>query len=94
MRLSLSIYDFKHRKQLLESSNVVLSETEKELKRDKERLSEEFEEIILQKEKAQNDLKDWMANSAKNVAMINTLEQKIRQIASEKRDYELLLTRY
>ncbi len=35
-----------------------------------------------------------MAAAQNNAILINTLEQKIRQIAAEKRDFELMLTRY
>jgi len=54
----------------------------------------EMREISKEKEKAQEDIKEWMTTVGTNVAMINSLEQKVRQITSEKRDYELLLTRY
>jgi hypothetical protein len=54
----------------------------------------EMQEILIQKERGQEDIKEWMATVGNNVAMINSLEQKVRQITSEKRDYELLLTRY
>lgn len=47
-----------------------------------------------QKDKVDNDVKDWMAAAQNNAILINTLEQKIRQIAAEKRDFELMLTRY
>ena len=54
---------------------------------------EELHDISLQKDKLQEDLNDWMSTAGNNTAMINTLELKVRQIAGEKRDYELLLTR-
>lgn len=52
-----------------------------------------MQELTEQKDKMQEDVKDWMATVGNNMAMINSLEQKVRQITAEKRDYELLLTR-
>ncbi len=60
----------------------------------KDKLSDEIRELSAQKEKVESDLKDWMATAENNTIMINTLEQKVRQITSEKRDFELMLTRY
>ena len=72
----------------------MLAVSEKELKEDREKLSDELTEFIAQKDKVQNDLKDWMTTAENNAVLISTLEQKIRQISSEKRDFELLLTRF
>jgi len=71
-----------------------LAESEKELIENKEKLIDEITEIRAQKEKLENDIKDWMSTAENNTILVNTLEQKIRQITSEKRDFELLLTKY
>jgi len=41
----------------------------------------------------QKELNELISIASNNANMINNLEQKIRQLSSEKRDLELLLTK-
>ena len=66
----------------------------KNLKEEKEGLEEQLHNQLMINDKLQNEIKDWIATAENNSIMANSLEQKVKQISTEKRDYELLLTRY
>jgi DNA repair exonuclease SbcCD ATPase subunit len=66
---------------------------QKTLKEEKERLEEQLRDQLIVNDKLENEIKDWIATAENNSIMVNSLEQKVKQISAEKRDYELLLTR-
>ncbi len=58
-----------------------------------ERLSEQVRNLASDKERLETDLKDLAATAASNSTLVSSLEGKVRTLASEKRDFELLITR-
>ena len=60
----------------------------------KEKLETEIKELNAQKMKMQNELEELGRNEENTMILVNSLEQKIKQITNEKKDYEFLLTKY
>eukprot|EP00826_Nyctotherus_ovalis_P020861 TRINITY_DN16624_c0_g1_i1.p1 TRINITY_DN16624_c0_g1~~TRINITY_DN16624_c0_g1_i1.p1 ORF type:complete len:126 (-),score=20.06 TRINITY_DN16624_c0_g1_i1:128-505(-) len=80
-----------HRTQRAKSLSVEALSTERKFKED---LNAAAQNLFSQNEALQNDLKEWISTAETNSILVNTLEQKIKQISDEKKDYEALLTRY
>ena len=55
---------------------------------------DDFKELIMEKNKVEFDLNNWITTAENHVILINVLKEKIKQISKEKYDYELLLTQY
>lgn len=71
---------------MLESGRKATQEIEKH-KQENVRLHKENEAM-------QRNLKEWISTASANANLITGLEHTIRLLTSEKRDYELLLTKY
>jgi hypothetical protein len=72
----------------------MLVESHVKLKGDKELLNEEYKNTIKQCSELQGEMKNWKAIAEANSALVQEQEEKIKRLVSEKRDFELLLTRY
>ena len=66
---------------------------EQELRQTNNNSLEEVRSLLLQKDRLQAELKDWAATVESHTTLIHSLEEKMRLLGSEKRDFELLLTR-
>ena len=61
---------------------------------DKFVLEKEYKELNIKRTNLQKELKDWMAIAEVNAGVAKDSEAKIHRLTNEKRDFELLLTRY
>jgi len=82
--------DLENCKEDYESSKLALSKSEYELREEKKKLNDNYKELLFQKDSLQN----WIEAADSNDVLVNALQEKIKQIAKEKHDYELLLTKY
>jgi len=64
------------------------------LKEDKELLNEEYKNVIKKRSEMQGEMNNWQATAEANSTLMQEQEEKIKRLVSEKRDFELLLTRY
>ena len=69
-------------------------ESQMKLKEDKELLNEEYKNVIKKRSEMQGEMNNWQATAEANSTLMQEQEEKIKRLVSEKRDFELLLTRY
>jgi len=77
----------------IQSYSIEALSSERKYKDDNNVLNIKMQELITQNEGLQNELKEWISTAETSNILVNALEQKIKQISDEKKDYELLLTR-
>lgn len=72
----------------------MLEDEQEKLREENSTLKIECRELVEQLENTQSDSKDWIAKAEVNMSVIKELDTKLSQVTAEKRDFELLLTRY
>ena len=79
---------------MLESEKKILEESLNKVQTEKAILDNEHKEVNLQCKNLQSKIKHWIAKTEMDSTIIKDLDKKVKQVSTEKRDFELLLTRY
>jgi chromosome segregation ATPase len=77
----------------IESYSMEALSSERRYKDDNDTLNMKMQELSAQNERLESEVKEWMSTAETSNVLVNALEQKIKQISDEKKDYELLLTK-